>query len=213
MPVHTAPLHGALVAGGRLLSLEGRFAPDGRRWHTGSTRTGFDPERKLLEPVEQTFLQRRALPACAGNRVETATLDIMGPVHPRVCGEQRWARCPCQAYTGSSPRVRGTVDALDILLIIQRFIPAWAGEPQGCRAGSPPRRVYPRVGGGTQKTLILDQGMKGLSPRGRGNHRRAADCAVTIGSIPAWAGEPASLWRRARAVRVYPRVGGGTSYP
>ena len=100
--------------------------------------------------------------------------------------------------------------------------------------------VYPRVGGGTcfhradYRSVV---GGSGLSPRGRGNPgsasrrtvedsrsipawagepMRSIEPGVLAGrrSIPAWAGEP--LMRTAvgtpRPDKVYPRVGGGTTF-
>ena len=50
----------------------------------------------------------------------------------------------------------------------------------------------------------------GLSPRGRGNLLCLVSGLIRPGSIPAWAGEPATLQSVGASVRVYPRVGGGT---
>ena len=51
----------------------------------------------------------------------------------------------------------------------------------------------------------------GLSPRGRGKRLEYVTRGRRKGSIPAWAGETAvSAWSK-RAVRVYPRVGGGNA--
>ena len=70
--------------------------------------------------------------------------------------------------------------------------------------------VYPRVGGGTRPTDRRRKDRKGLSPRGRGNRSLTPARSATLGSIPAWAGEPQFTgWLQVNA-RVYPRVGGGT---
>ena len=53
----------------------------------------------------------------------------------------------------------------------------------------------------------------GLSPRGRGSPSRYQTAAISCGSIPAWAGEPAVLPRALLLRRVYPRVGGGAGGP
>ena len=50
----------------------------------------------------------------------------------------------------------------------------------------------------------------GLSPRGRGNPYGVAPTRIGVRSIPAWAGEPASMVTASGALTVYPRVGGGT---
>ena len=67
------------------------------------------------------------------------------------------------------------------------------------------------MGGGTAPAYPVTMLTRGLSPRGRGNHRLHPAGQVFHRSIPAWAGEPAvHLCSDARQT-VYPRVGGGTS--
>ena len=72
--------------------------------------------------------------------------------------------------------------------------------------------VYPRVCGGTYCSILFEVYMRGLSPRVRGNLRRAFDNPVPHGSIPACAGEPRRRTARLCLERVYPRVCGGTRY-
>ena len=111
---------------------------------------------------------------------------------------------------GLSPRVRGN----QIQAVNQpcgcRSIPACAGEPCGYRSTPIPRRVYPRVCGGTQLGRSCRWSNRGLSPRVRGNQVEVCPRCRSIGSIPACAGEPSKRPRRRRMSRVYPRVCGGT---
>ena len=72
-------------------------------------------------------------------------------------------------------------------------------------------RVYPRVGGETAKAADIHVKIGGLSPRGRGNHFWQSPSRTRFGSIPAWAGKPASLFRPLSRLWVYPRVGGETT--
>ena len=51
-------------------------------------------------------------------------------------------------------------------------------------------KVYPRVGGATQMTVVGAGAAGGLSPRGRGNRVGRRYRYDTLGSIPAWAGQP-----------------------
>ena len=89
-------------------------------------------------------------------------------------------------------------------------IPAHAGEPESCRYVRETRRVYPRACGGTLAFWSRTIRRRGLSPRMRGNHGRGVEVPVSLGSIPAHAGEPA--WRARSSTRcgVYPRACGGT---
>ena len=91
-------------------------------------------------------------------------------------------------------------------------IPARAGEPRCAPLFHFPPRAYPRAGGGTSMRCILLRSLRGLSPRGRGNHRGHGGVRIDRGPIPARAGEPQSglvgtWWQKA-----YPRAGGGTKY-
>ena len=67
------------------------------------------------------------------------------------------------------------------------------------------------MGGETRTDRCRCSTPTGLSPRGRGNPRRA--CARRPGwrSIPAWAGKPLQAGKKGSATVVYPRVGGETS--
>ena len=70
---------------------------------------------------------RRFIPACAGNaRVERIWFDLV-PVHPRVCGEREVLAGKCGELHGSSPRVRGTHPPGVTRALVNRFIPACAG--------------------------------------------------------------------------------------
>ena len=89
-------------------------------------------------------------------------------------------------------------------------IPACAGEPSSNGRMCAGCRVYPRVCGGTGVPIRLDLSDPGLSPRVRGNRAMADQLRGENGSIPACAGEPATLGQPTSAPGVYPRVCGGT---
>ena len=111
---------------------------------------------------------------------------------------------------GLSPRGRGNHMYGDLDSLLQRSIPAWAGEPALRKGKFSLHGVYPRVGGGTLALLGGIHPAPGLSPRGRGNPRSGVTPAAITGSIPAWAGEPTAPPGFRWPSRVYPRVGGGT---
>ena len=71
--------------------------------------------------------------------------------------------------------------------------------------------VYPRVGGETKVRPLMRRCDMGLSPRGRGNPAGEGQRDVRQGSIPAWAGKPATNFWPRYTRQVYPRVGGETS--
>ena len=70
---------------------------------------------------------KRFIPACAGNAMPPARPRPWRPVHPRVCGERRQARMGNHERNGSSPRVRGTRGVDLERRLLNRFIPACAG--------------------------------------------------------------------------------------
>ena len=112
---------------------------------------------------------------------------------------------------GLSPRVRGNPLFCGGGGVAEGSIPACAGEPLLEARAAPPSRVYPRVCGGTARRIRAGLAPGGLSPRVRGNLKRALIPWRMAGSIPACAGEPGNLSVCHSPSRVYPRVCGGTS--
>ena len=110
---------------------------------------------------------------------------------------------------GLSPRGRGKQSIPNQNAWYRRSIPAWAGETSLADELGHLVRVYPRVGGGNRAQSDLDAFTAGLSPRGRGKHRRIHRGLFDGGSIPAWAGETRPSGMATPLCAVYPRVGGG----
>ena len=132
-----------------------------------------------------------SIPACAGepgqNRRDCAGLTV----YPRVCGGTS-LRCFCGGpYRGLSPRVRGNLGPKGKGRVGIRSIPACAGEPRSMRIRRETGTVYPRVCGGTARSLCMVMSGIGLSPRVRGNPTAWTGRMKLTGSIPACAGEPA----------------------
>ncbi len=132
----------------------------------------------------------RSIPAWAGEPPPEWEAKTGGRVYPRVGG----GTCPgtglSPVINGLSPRGRGNRQCAVRFQPLQRSIPAWAGEPSWPRPPCCPCRVYPRVGGGTTFCSCVPSSKGGLSPRGRGNPIVPKPQGDTLGSIPAWAGEP-----------------------
>ena len=72
-------------------------------------------------------LDRRFIPACAGNARASPTPPPRHAVHPRVCGERLRRSGVRDIPIGSSPRVRGTPAFTLSPPHCSRFIPACAG--------------------------------------------------------------------------------------
>ena len=161
-------------------------------------------ERREPEPA----LQGRFIPACAGNRFPRVRLHRRGTVHPRVCGEQFGFPVKPTTVTGSSPRVRGTVAQARARVMVDRFIPACAGN-RPCRYTT--RRsssVHPRVCGEQLRAGHPSDALDGSSPRVRGTEKRSPAMKTSYRFIPACAGNSYTLRYRFPQKTVHPRVCG-----
>ena len=151
----------------------------------------------------------RFIPACAGNSARPRRTTPSWTVHPRVCGELRGTRRWPFLAPGSSPRVRGTLPGIVLVLAARRFIPACAGnsrsrEPQQHPAvGSSPRvRGTRRSAGGRRRQAPVH-------PRVCGELVLRADALRRAPRfIPACAGNSRPPSRSASRTAVHPRVCG-----
>ena len=153
----------------------------------------------------------RSIPACAGEPPCGPRWSHRRTVYPRVCGGTLRRLQVGHGGGGLSPRVRGNRRRKCRQYTFDGSIPACAGEPMFSALRITPRRVYPRVCGGTRCSTRRRCPPTGLSPRVRGN-RKADDVAPHLdGSIPACAGEPDVAIVQLLVNAVYPRVCGGTA--
>ena len=153
-------------------------------------------------------LQRRFIPACAGNSNLYVISFRLISVHPRVCGEQVVLNVDLLHQPGSSPRVRGTVSHSVGRSSIARFIPACAGNRcvplPACRRQS----VHPRVCGEQQERFEPVKTQSGSSPRVRGTGSGEVSQNAAMRFIPACAGNRANSGGGDVAEPVHPRVCG-----
>ena len=115
-----------------------------------------------------SWTSARIIPAGAGKRHWLAKVNAPPQDHPRGCGEKRG---PCLlefGSQGSSPRVRGKVDAEGHLGAEGGIIPAGAGKSRAQGARSPARGDHPRGCGEKIIRLVRGQRDGGSSPRVRG---------------------------------------------
>ena len=152
----------------------------------------------------------RSIPAYAGEPTAATPTATPFGVYPRVCGGTGDVARLSEMRQGLSPRMRGNRLAVDPSTASLRSIPAYAGEPTTLGPAPKPKRVYPRVCGGTVRNAGADASRKGLSPRMRGNRSFPLGMAGGHRSIPAYAGEPGDGQPAVADRRVYPRVCGGT---
>ena len=143
---------------------------------------------RLLEAALD--LKPGSIPACAGEPQGYRAGSGEAWVYPRVCGGTLIRQSFGVCTAGLSPRVRGNPACRPGLSPDQGSIPACAGEPAQNGTRHEPRRVYPRVCGGTIEPDQVADYLTGLSPRVRGNPCRRLAASIRYGSIPACAGEP-----------------------
>ena len=155
----------------------------------------------------------RSIPACAGEPRISSMAARPTMVYPRVCGGTIEMIGYLAAQGGLSPRVRGNLGCPASGIAGARSIPACAGEPPYSTRPGHRSPVYPRVCGGTDEYDYGSAEAQGLSPRVRGNRAAEAPTPTRARSIPACAGEPYAVQRKASVATVYPRVCGGTPGP
>ena len=123
---------------------------------------GTPPERMSVQ------VDRRFIPAYAGNAGRLQSWLNCPTVHPRVCGERR-AVDPSHLYDGgSSPRMRGTPAAGRRRTPDIRFIPAYAGNANAVVLKALLTSVHPRVCGERSICPKNSSSVSGSSPRMRG---------------------------------------------
>ena len=173
--------------------------------------TGLSPRVRGNRPQHVAHLPiAGSIPACAGEPAKLAPTDGSWRVYPRVCGGTVVRTVADAERVGLSPRVRGNPAVVVGVAQVDGSIPACAGEPPPRPRSAEAGGVYPRVCGGTRQQLGGGFADRGLSPRVRGNRRRAANSGRRRGSIPACAGEPIPFRTSSTRLWVYPRVCGGT---
>ncbi len=128
------------------------------------------------------------IPALAGNTVDVHRSSLMMRDHPRACGEHHWALRSRSPWTGSSPRLRGTLEFFAHGVFSFGIIPALAGNTLSLSCFGLIRWDHPRACGEHAARLIMLSIVLGSSPRLRGTPRRTACGATASGIIPALAG-------------------------
>ena len=159
-----------------------------------------------------------SIPACTGEpevvRVDKPLIALgiaaFDEVYPRVYGGTFTNIGAKSTVNGLSPRVRGNLAGKEALAKEYGSIPACTGEPSLSRCRCCPRRVYPRVYGGTCAASKATIRTGGLSPRVRGNPCGHGPTSPSRRSIPACTGEPTGRLAGGSPGEVYPRVYGGT---
>ena len=133
----------------------------------------------------------RIIPAHAGNSYPPQICSQKSSDHPRACGELLMLDRATLSPIGSSPRMRGTLPSMEVVLTMKRIIPAHAGNSHLSQLNRPIDwdSDHPRACGElTVLTHALDGAPFGSSPRMRGTHSLLANesghNAHDLGSSP-----------------------------
>ena len=112
------------------------------------TKKGSSP-RVRGKPGKRSFNGGRCglIPACAGKTCCRSRLLRKVRAHPRVCGENAPPETPRRGLRGSSPRVRGKLDAFTCFNREFRLIPACAGKTRTATPLPGALEAHPRVCG------------------------------------------------------------------
>ena len=113
---------------------------------------------------------------------------------------------------GLSPRTRGKPPIIRYHSTPSGPIPANAGETPRCQIAYSCVRAYPRERGGNMRHYGGLPMTWGLSPRTRGKLKPVLRSSITLGPIPANAGETITNATMFHALRAYPRERGGNAY-
>ena len=125
----------------------------------------------------------RIIPRACGELCSQKSSD-----HPRACGELLMLDRATLSPIGSSPRMRGTLPSMEVVLTMKRIIPAHAGnslQPQPLRSRT---ADHPRACGELAALVPPSLITSGSSPRMRGTHAPAEAGHPGIRIIPAHAG-------------------------
>ena len=125
--------------------------------------------RGTLPRILWLFLTRRFIPASAGNTSMLINLPASIAVHPRVCGEHAAAVAGSHFFSGSSPRLRGTLGGGASSLRYSRFIPASAGNTSRFYTSLPASPVHPRVCGEHSRDAVIVSKRVRFIPASAGN--------------------------------------------
>ena len=152
-------------------------------------RAGSSPRMRGTLPRDITKLEPCGIiPAYAGNTWNLYQSKTARRDHPRVCGEHRGGNASLARTSGSSPRMRGTLEPRGGEHAQQGIIPAYAGNTSGSAFLNTLKRDHPRVCGEHRNAVCVVGVLEGSSPRMRGTLHIGELEDYTDGIIPAYAG-------------------------
>ena len=151
------------------------------------------------------------IPARAGKTLTPARPGRRGTAHPRACGENGRQPADAGPKVGSSPRVRGKPELIELPRALPRLIPARAGKTGRRAFAGPGWWAHPRACGENADELVDHDPGFGSSPRVRGKPLGGEPCLGGARLIPARAGKTAGSRGPSRTSGAHPRACGENS--
>ena len=150
----------------------------------------------------------RIIPARAGQTPREWHQLIAGADHPRACGANSIGFRCAHSASGSSPRVRGKLMRIALMIMNIRIIPARAGQTDNITRLRGLRLDHPRACGANMDLNIANAYRPGSSPRVRGKLVFVEDAQIPLRIIPARAGQTCQLLHHERLPPDHPRACG-----
>ena len=148
------------------------------------------------------------IPAYAGNTAVLTTEDFFFWDHPRICGEHTCDYVNANTTQGSSPHMRGTLNALSAATLKHGIIPAYAGNTIARPSPDSSAGDHPRICGEHANRWRCTALQEGSSPHMRGTLILLAAICSCAGIIPAYAGNTGQRSANAFGNRDHPRICG-----
>ena len=156
-------------------------------------------------------INSRYNPACAGTTVNLVFVQSNKEIQPRVCGDYSTAMYLSSCPPDTTPRVRGLLSVVEVILNSYRYNPACAGTTstncQNCKS----IEIQPRVCGDYVTPNLFHPLFIDTTPRVRGLRLTILARATLSRYNPACAGTTLPSLRPVRLVSIQPRVCGDYS--
>ena len=161
-----------------------RISTSGRERVSGSSPLA----RGTQNRCKHAFDDDRFIPACAGNSRAKRHDYFTSAVHPRLRGELKDENIRNTAQFGSSPLARGTPLRSLLGPVLERFIPACAGNSASANCSWTLDSVHPRLRGELKSVALSLARIPGSSPLARGTPEVISPSGRQCRFIPACAG-------------------------
>ena len=170
---------------------------------------GSSPRMRGTQVRISVACRRRGLiPTYAGNTSSTSRRSCVARAHPHVCGEHEPSTEANWLYSGSSPRMRGTLRELATWVDTSGLIPTYAGNTPQTHTQTSTPGAHPHVCGEHGMCRRQLTHSMGSSPRMRGTQLGARSRCVCVGLIPTYAGNTRGWLMPTASARAHPHVCG-----